>query len=169
MTLNAVRLDLPETADPYVFRGNLRVTEQHTPEFLFNGFNKLIAASKEATGQAGSIYAQAFEGSGTAKRSWTISADQWQGSTDSFGPAAPGDSVATKLQTLAADLAETRITSTRPATFQFGEYSESGAYSPITVVFGRVELPAELGERPSAFTADIEVIEALDLRTDVQE
>lgn len=157
-----VSMTLPDGSE-FVGRGNLSVTIQQTPVWLFNGLQNVFAASDQVTGSSGGLTEQVFEGSGARIRRFTVEFDQWEGSTDAWGGAAADDDVLIKLQTLDHALATTPITSSNVATLEFGEYSSAGQFDPVAVVPGDVTLPVDLGERGSSFRPQVEWLDSVDL------
>jgi len=158
-----VRLDLPN-GDTFVGSGNLTVTEQQQPFYLLDGFQSLRTLAEQIPGVE-SDTSQAFVGSGARVRFWTVEFTQWEGSADQWGIAADGDDVITKLNILGQSLATAGIDGQNPITFEYGEYSSSGQFSPQSVVPGEVSLPADLGQDGSAstFRPQLELRDAADL------
>jgi len=149
-TLDTVKMTLPNGK---VFEGsdNIDVTESQQPFWLFDGAQRLRTLG-ESVGLVDNDTSQAYVGSGTRVRSWTISFSQWEGSTDNWGDSASGDDVAQKLAEFGQSLANSSIDSTNTATLEYGEYTSAGEQSALTVVPGEVTLPVAFGPGESATT-----------------
>jgi len=162
-SFDKVSITLPN-GDTFVGQGNLNVVETQQPFYLLDGFQN-IRTLGELAGVIDNDTAQAFVGSGARVRTWRVEFAQWEGSTDSWGTASASDDVITKLNVLGQALATAGVDGQNPITFEYGEYSTAGQFSPQTVVPGEVTLPAEFGEggRPSSFRPAIELRDAADL------
>lgn len=164
-TLDKVKMTLPN-GNVYEATGNISVTESQQPFWLFDGANRLRTLG-ESLGLLDSDTAQAYVGSGSRIRSWTVEFMQWEGSTDSWGNANNSDDIMVKLNELGQQLATADIDSTNPATLEFGEYTGGGDQIALTVVPGDVNLPVAFGPGESATTArpSIQWFDAADLTT----
>ncbi|AFH22021.1 hypothetical protein OSG_eHP14_00205 [environmental Halophage eHP-14] len=149
-TLDKVQMTLPNGK---TFEGsdNIEVVESQQPFWLFDGAQRLRTLG-EAVGFVDNDTSQAYIGSGTRVRSWTVSFIQWEGSTDSWGDSTSDDDVTQKLCEFGQELANSSIDSTNPATLEYGEYTSSGEQSELTVVPGEVTLPVSFGPGESATT-----------------
>lgn len=158
-----VKMALPN-GDTFVGSGNLNIVETQQPFYLLDGFQSLRTLAEQLP-NVDNDTSQVFLGSGSRVRTWRIEFEQWEGSTDSWGSAAAGDDVLTKLNTLGQSLATAGIDGTNPATLEYGEYSSAGQFSPQTVVPGEITLPAELGRdgTPSSFRPSVEWRDAADM------
>lgn len=162
-TLDKVKMTLPN-GDVFAATDNISVVEQQQPFWLFDGAQRLRTLA-ESFGGVGSDTSQAYIGSGTRVRSWTIDFTQWEGSTDSWGNASSSDDVLVKVNELGDTLANSSIDSTNPVTLEYGEYTSTGNHSALTVVPGEITLPAEFGPDQSAttFRPSIQWLDAADL------
>jgi hypothetical protein len=142
--------------------GNINVVEIQRPRWVVNGGGNFIAAADRLTGSNASLGGQAYVGTGSKVRFWRVDFTQWEGSTDSWGSASADDDVLTKINILGNKLATSTIDSGNTATLAYGEYSTNGQFSPLDVVPGEIELPADLEERPSSFRPRVEWYEAMD-------
>jgi len=162
-TLDTVKMTLPNGK---VFEGsnNIEVTETQLPLWLFDGAKKLRTLG-EVIGAVDNDTSQAYIGSGTRVRSWTVSFAQFEESTDSWGDSASTDDIIQKLAEFGQELANSSIDSTSPATLEYGEYTSAGEHSALTVVPGEVTLPVAFGpgESASTFQPEIQWLDAADL------
>jgi len=162
-TYDKVEMTLPD-GTTFVGTKNISVTESQQPFWLFDGAKRLRTLG-EAAGLVESDTSQAFVGSGSRVRTFTVEFVQFEGSTDSWGDAASSDDVLVKLNEFGNELANADVDSTNPATLEYGEYTSGGTHSALTVVPGEVTLPAEFGVEQSATTArpTIQWLDAADL------
>ena len=162
MTQKYVKLELPN-GDVFQGDGNLNITERHQPFYLIDGFQRIRTAAEQIAG--GSDTSQVFLGSGSRVRTWEVQFAEWEGNGSSWGPSNADDGVLTKLNDLGHSIANSGIDGGNTATLSYGEYSESGKYSPQSVVPGEIQLPAELGEggTPSVLTPQMTWRDAVDL------
>lgn len=172
MTQTGFRLTFPGGAT-FVAKSDIEVSHQTETQWLFSGFDTTTAAfqnwfdSGGKSGRASSKMSTVREGIGAGVHRISIRFVQFEGSDESWGDADPEDSARTKLETLNRAITEDSPTSSNPATYQGGEYSASGKYAPIDVVIETADLPYDVGENASSFSGTLTLLDAVDLRENV--
>lgn len=164
-----VKMELPN-GDTFIGEGNLNVVETHQPFYLLDGFQNLRTLAEQLPNIQADT-SQVFLGTGSRVRTWTVEFTQWEGSTDKWGGADPGDDVLTKLNVIGESIASAGIDGGNTATLEYGEYSEAGMFSPKSVVPGEITLPADFTETgtPSSFRPALEWRDAADLSQTIHE
>jgi len=151
-TLEKVRMTLPN-GKKFVGTGNIEVIESQEAFWLFDGAQRTRTLG-EAINLIDNNTSQVYVGTGSRVRSWQVSFEQWEGSSDEWGDANSNDDILVKFAELGQSLAEAGIDSTAPVTFEYGEYTDDpgGNHSAQDVVPGEVNLPVRFGPNQSATT-----------------
>jgi len=144
-------------------------TEQQT-RYLFNGGSQALALFEQffddggQEGRADGLRQSAYLGAGAGVHRIQLEGVQYQDSPDEWGDAAPGDPPAAKRDELNNALNTTRITSEKPATLAFGEYSQSGRFDALPVAIPQSTIGVDTRNERSSVTVQLECVEAADLR-----
>lgn len=168
--VNGIRITLPNGQE-YRGRGNLQVQIEHQPNWLLSGGNSVIGVAanvfKEIGGNGGRVktpLATGHLGAAGGSRTFEIAFDQWEGNTDSWGPADPDDSVDEKMAVLDTEVARASVDSLSPATLEFGPFSStSSRYDPIPVVLGQLSPSLDFESQTSVFRSRVTCIETVNL------
>lgn len=168
MSLDGVRLTFP---DNRVFRITEELTVAHSgqPQWLVDGFRNLVTAYERyidgggAPGRSDSFYSAVFEGVGAGVGSITLEFSESVQSGNTWGDAASDATAREKADELRNAITEVRVTSSEPVIFEGGEFSPTGKFSPLTVVFGNWEIRAAFGEGEShaMLTGNLELYDAI--------
>lgn len=165
--MDKVKMTMPDNT---VFEAtkNVSVTEQHQSQWLFDGFGTFRTLA-EKTPFVDNATSQAYVGTGSRKRTWTVEFLQFEESTDNWGSTNSSDDVLVKINALGQKIADLGIDGTNPVVLEFGEYSSGGAHGSLTVVPAEVNLPVQFGPGESAttFTPSITWMDSADLDTDI--
>ena len=147
----------------YTFYERVEVTDTFEPKWAVSGGSNPLALADQIPGVGDSNNAeQAYFGVGGIVRSFTVRGAVGEDLNEDWGDTAKSDDVITKLNDLGNTLDTVRVASDVPATLEYGGFSTDGQYSPITVVPGKIELPAELAENPSAVTVTTNWLASID-------
>lgn len=173
MTLDGFKLTMPDGA---VFRATEGVTITHSTQPLYpvDGLRTFVALYNTfldnggQPGRADSNMSGVFLGFGAGAHTITVEfPGGWEGSTDTWGDSASGDSAVSKLQELNEAITNTKMDSTNPGEFEAGEYSASGKFSLIPVAFGEMELSFNPSDQSSVFSGRLVLRDAVDLSQNV--
>ena len=157
--LDGIRLNHADFPAPFEATANLTVTAINASNFVFDTEGDLIGAFNSLIG-GGSTQENVFVGRGGTRR-FNVVLTQFPESGDSWGDADPATDGPIQLgNELTHQIATAGIDSTRPATFEWGEFSSNGRYSPIKCVVPEVEVPNDVEQKPSSVQARIDVQEA---------
>jgi len=153
------RLDHPDFPGPFEATANLTVNLRPTSNFVFDTQGDFIGAINGLVNGNASQKENIVVGRGGTFRA-TITLTQFPGSGNSWGGADPATDDAIQLgNELAQQLRTAGIDSTRPATFEHGEFSSGGRYGPISVAVPEVEIPNDLEQNPSSVECRIDLLE----------
>ena len=96
---------------------------------------------------------------GGGEHMFEMEAEGFAGSDLAFGGVA-GEDVLTQASVLDNAIAETQIDSFSPATIEFGEYSATGRFAPLSVVIESPRSTVDYQNSPSTFDVNMIFLEA---------
>jgi len=168
MTRDGFRLELP-TGKVFEATFNVSITSDHNYQFVFNGGREALALFDE-TAQPNTSNGQtqaAFVGSGAGVRQIIVEFEQYKGSPDTWGNTDPDTEARAKRDALDNAIATTTIDSRdgNIATLEYGEYSASDRFDPLSVVVSEMNLPFDPNDELGAtsFRGTITFLDAADL------
>jgi len=169
--VDGVRLTLPDGTE-FRGKGNLQVQIEHQPNWLLSGGSTVIGFASnlfdsiggEGSGTLKTPLATGHIGAAGGSRTFEIAFDQWEGNTDSWGPANAGDSIDEKLAVLDTEIARASVDSLSPATLEFGPFSTgSSRYDAIPVVFTQLSPSLDFESETSVFRSRVSCAETINL------
>lgn len=167
--VNGIKITLPD-GTTFEGVGNLQLQVEETPQYLLSPQGSVVGFAQRIFDELGSgdvlktPMATGYIGAAGGSRVFEIAFDQWEGNSDSWGPANDDDPADEKLAVLENEIASASVSSLNPATLEWGPYSSTTSrYDPIPVVFTQVTPSVDFGDGPSIFRSRVTCAECIDL------
>jgi len=169
---STLTVELPGSNGTFEFQGDIEFTPQGRPAYTINAGNGATAVAEDLFGASDSTSPKAnvYLGFGQGERQFSIRFVSWTGEGNTFGELGPDATAGEKAQHLEHELSHREIDSRNPVTISYGLYTESGLYSPLTVVPKEYDTPFVVGESETIneFTGEITFAEAYDANNALQ-